>query len=133
MFATVPTAIRFHQHRFGSADAVFGYTHNLVVAAGVMLADAWATQVGQPLDSAGSLLMVQLPVELGSTCEDLAQLAKTLKDCSDITVWSAGTLGDDGKMYLRLSCAVYNAMSDFELLRDAVLHITSDASMRSRI
>jgi selenocysteine lyase/cysteine desulfurase len=124
MFVTVPAAIAFH--RSFESPSVFEYTHDLVTSAAQMLTEAWGTQLGQPADgSCGSLMMVGLPPAVGSSIEDIGELVSNLKSEYGIWTWGAGCVGDDGKLYMRLSAAAYNSMDEFEQLRDAVLELTS--------
>lgn len=128
-FAAIPAAIAFHQS-FGPG-ALRAYTHDTVVAAARMLAAAWGTEVGQPADSAGAMCMVGLPSVLGSTLADLSAVAQRLRSEASIVAWSAGTVADApvcadaGRLYMRLSCAAYNCLQDFEALRDAVLELAA--------
>lgn len=130
-FAAVPAAIAFHQS-FGP-DALRTYTHDTVVVAAQMLAAAWGTELGQPIDTAGAMCMVGLPPILGSTLADLGAVVQRLRLEASIVTWSAGTEADvsgddDGaalSLYMRLSCAAYNCSQDFEALRDAVLALTA--------
>ena len=120
MFAAVPAAIAFQ--RSFTAPSIPEYTHKLVTEAAAMLADAWGSRVGQPADSCGSLMMVGLPEAAGSTLEDLGVLVSALKE-RGLWTWGSGTIGEDGRLYLRLSAAAYNSMEQFEQLRDAVLDV----------
>lgn len=124
VFASVPAAIAFH--RSFESPSVFEYTHDLVTSAAQMLTEGWGTALGQPADdSCGSLMMVGLPPAVGSSLADLGELVSSLKSEFGIWSWGAGCLGDDGKLYMRLSAAAYNSMDEFEQLRDAVLELTS--------
>eukprot|EP01051_Picozoa_sp_SAG22_P007891 SAG22_NODE_573_length_8999_cov_9.592921_6_plen_376_part_00 len=126
MYAAVPAAIAFH--RSFESPSVYEYTHDLVTRAAQMLAEAWGTELGQPADgSCGSLMMVGLPPAVGSSLEELGELVSNLNSEHGIWTWGGGCLGDDGKLYMRLSAAAYNSLEEFEKLRDAVLDLTSGA------
>ena len=63
---------------------------------------------------------------IGSSLRELGELVAQLKEQYGIWTWGAGCLGDDGLLYMRLSAAVYNDLSEYERLRDAVLEISKD-------
>jgi isopenicillin-N epimerase len=67
-FAVVPSAVEFHRTAgskpagaASGSETAFEYTHRLITEAALMLAAAWGTELGQPVDSCGSLMMVGLP------------------------------------------------------------------------
>ena len=62
---------------------------------------------------------------IGSSLQELGELVAQLKAQHGIWTWGAGCLGDDGKLYMRLSAAVYNDLREYEQLRDAVLEISN--------
>ena len=62
---------------------------------------------------------------IGSSLRELGELVAQLKEQYGIWTWGAGCLGDDGLLYMRLSAAVYNDLSEYERLRDAVLEISN--------
>ena len=62
---------------------------------------------------------------IGSSLQELGELVAELKAQHGIWTWGAGCLGDDGKLYMRLSAAVYNDLREYEQLRDAVLEISN--------
>ena len=43
---------------------------------------------------------------LGSSIAELGSVMQQIREEAAIIVWSARTVGDDGRLYLRLSCAV---------------------------
>ena len=66
-----------------------------------------------------SSLMVGLPAVLGSSIAELGSVIQQIREEAAIIVWSARTVGDDGRLYLRLSWAVCEC--------DQLAHITERA------
>jgi hypothetical protein len=62
---------------------------------------------------------------VGSSLKDLGELVASLKAKYGLWTWGAGCLGDDGLLYMRLSAAAYNDISEYEQLRDAVLQLSA--------
>eukprot|EP01046_Picozoa_sp_COSAG06_P050714 COSAG06_NODE_8100_length_2273_cov_3.034039_2_plen_132_part_00 len=62
---------------------------------------------------------------VGSSLKDLGELVASLKANYGLWTWGAGCLGDDGLLYMRLSAAAYNDISEYEQLRDAVLQLSA--------
>lgn len=144
---TAPAAIEF-TNTLGPAK-IKAYCHELVWAAGQMLAEAWSTEVGQPKACTANMVMVSLPHEM----ENPVAVRRILFDSFRIQVQfpvlaskfkppkeSSNSLEDDltefedeivqtlfeedtPKLWLRISANIYNEMRDYIALKDAVLEI----------
>jgi hypothetical protein len=131
---TAPAAIEF-ANTLGPAK-IKQYCHDLVWAAGQMLAEAWSTEVGQPKTCTANMVMVSLPHEM----ENPVAVRRILFDSFRIQVQfpvlaskfkppkeSGNSLEDDlaefedeiveilfeedtPKLWLRISANIYNEM-----------------------
>ena len=98
-------------------EALKAYNHALVWEAAQALTRHWGTKIPAPEAMYGSMVTIPLPAKFGDT----AARAETLK---------TGLLYEDGietqihafrgTIWLRLAAQVYNEMSDFERLREAL-------------
>jgi hypothetical protein len=112
------------EERLGGFGAVRTYCHTLVLAAAVMLAEAWGVgALGQPDDMVGSMVLVPLPTVLGVTAAAGAALRGRLLSRDRIQVQYPVVSTDVAapQLYVRISAMVYNCMADYHVLRDAVL------------
>ena len=120
-FWTVPAAMQFAAD-MGGWGAIRRYCHTLVMAAGKMLAAAWGTELGQPEDMAGSMVLVGLPAVLGTSEADGAALRGRLLARDRIQVqYPVASTHSPACLYLRISAIIYNCEEDYVKLRDVVL------------
>jgi len=101
-----------------------------VVAAAQMLSEAWGTEIAQPVETMTSMAMVQLPHKLevnDKPGEPGGGIRDILREKYGVEA-AIGNFGKETGNFVRLSHAVYNAPSDFDRLRDAVLEITATAN-----
>jgi isopenicillin-N epimerase len=98
-------------------DAVRRYNHDLVVRAARLLADRWGTRFEIDDADIGFMATVPLPERLGSTADAAARLRDRLLFDHRIEVQvHAG----HGRLWTRISAQVYNELSDYERLGDAI-------------
>jgi isopenicillin-N epimerase len=99
-------------------DEVRRYNHSLAVNAARMLADRWGTRFEIDDADIGFMATVPMPDRCGSTGDDAARLRDRLLFEHGIEVQvHAG----HRRLWARISAQVYNEMSDYERLADAVL------------
>lgn len=116
--------------QWGGFASIRSRSEKLVREAAHMLSQAWGTDVGQPLEMAGSMLLVGLPPVLGSSDAAGTALRAHLLHKERIQVQYPRGSTDSGqpRLYLRLSAGLYNEMADFIVLRDAVLSYAATQS-----
>ncbi len=102
-------------------DRVTAYTHDLAQRAAGMLRDRWNTLTGAPLDMFSAMATVALPVDAPATATAAADLRQTLR--GDYRI-ETHIMPFNGRFWVRLSAYLYNEMTDYERLADAVLEIT---------
>ena len=99
-------------------DEVRRYNHGLAVQAARLLADRWQTRFDIDDADIGFMATVPMPDRCGSTGDDAARLRDRLLFDHGIEVQvHAG----HGRLWARISAQVYNEISDYERLADAVL------------
>jgi isopenicillin-N epimerase len=104
-------------------DAVQRYNHSLAVDAARMLAARWNTRFEIDDADIGFMATVPMPDRCGSTGEDAARLRDRLLFERGIEVQvHAG----HGRLWARISAQVYNEMSDYERLAEAVAGLRTD-------
>jgi isopenicillin-N epimerase len=110
-----PEGIAF-LHELGF-DSVRRHNHDLAVQAARLLADRWATRFEIEDQDIGFMATVPLPDRCGTTADDAAGLRDRLLFDHGIEVQvHAG----HGRLWARISTQVYNELSDYERLADAV-------------
>lgn len=126
---SVPAAVTFYMEAGG--DDVARRNRALALRASRMLAEAWGTELGTPEECVGSCCMVGLPAALGSTMEE----GKALRMCLATTatadydgITTQYFFPAAGRLWLRLSAAVYNSLREFEVLRDVILDLATAAT-----
>jgi isopenicillin-N epimerase len=115
----VTEALR-HRGTLGG-DRVPTYTHDLAQRAAGLLRDRWNTLTGAPLEMFSGMATVALPVDGPATPSAAADLRHTLRGDYRIEVH---IMPFNGRLWVRLSAYLYNEISDYERLADAVLEIT---------
>lgn len=98
-------------------EAAAAYRHDLLRQAAEMLRQRWAGPVGAPADMTGSMALAALPDRFAADRETAQALRDQLLFEHDIEV---PVLPWQGRLWARLSAQVYNELSDFERLADAV-------------
>ncbi len=115
----VPEALR-HRGTLGG-EKLPTYTHDLAQRAAGLLRDRWGSQAGAPVEMFSSMATVALPVDGPATAAAAADLRQTLRGDYRIEVY---IMPFNGRLWVRLSAYLYNEMSDYERLADAVTEIT---------
>ncbi len=114
-YLATPAALAMREE-FGE-QAIRDYNHTLAWQAANALAGRWGTRWTAPESMVGSMASVPLPAHLGATRDDAAGLRDALlfEDGFELHVQAR-----HGSLRLRLAAQVYNDMSDFERLGEAV-------------
>jgi len=113
---SLPAALDFMEG-FGF-DAIRRHNHDLAVAAGKRLAEAWGTETGAPPDLTGSMAIVRLPYGQSWDAEAAKALRMRLFDEDGIQIRLNPKAGG---LWMRVSAQIYNDMTDIDRLADAVL------------
>jgi len=99
-------------------ESVRRYNHDLAWRAAGMLCARFGTTLEVDEATAGAMVTLPLPAQLGDSAADAARLRDALLFDDRIEVQiHAG----HGRLWTRLSAQVYNDMSDFERLAEAVM------------
>ena len=125
----IPQAISFYRSIGGDAVAV--RNRDLAIKVGEMLAKAWDTSVGIPIDMIGCMSMIGLPKVLGCTLKDAATLRNELLSMSIgvyTRIMTQFCYPADGRLWIRISVAAYNYQAEYEVLRDAINAIVMQRS-----
>ena len=119
MYLAAPAAIAFLREL--GAEAVRAYNHGLAWSAAQLLAARWGTKLEVPESMIGTMATVPLPARLGDQDADAARLRDALlfEDRIEVQVheWR-------GRLWARISAQVYNEISDYERLAEAVARRT---------
>ncbi len=102
-------------------DGIPQYNHDLTQRAAGLLRDRWDTLTGAPLEMFSSMATVALPVDGPATAAAASDLREALHGDYRIEVHVTPF---NGRLWVRLSAYLYNEISDFERLANAVLEIT---------
>jgi isopenicillin-N epimerase len=99
-------------------EAIMRYNHELAWRGAHRLAEIFESDFLTPESMIGTMATVALPQDLGSTTEEGTALRETLLFDDQIEVqlhaWK-------GRLWVRISCQIYNDMADVERLGAAVL------------
>ncbi|XP_041348753.1 L-cysteine desulfhydrase-like [Gigantopelta aegis] len=119
-FLALHTVLDFWQML--GVGVIQGYMHDLCRQAGGMLAKSWGTALAAPQDMFGSMSLVRLPSSLFDN-DDLVNYSKAeeiqnkLYHNYNIEVPIKCI---ENKLYVRISCHVYNSLGEYKKLADAV-------------
>ncbi|XP_045197118.2 uncharacterized protein LOC123551905 [Mercenaria mercenaria] len=106
-------------------DKIYNYIHALSRQAGRMLCEGWKTDLAAPEDMFGSMCLVRLPDGLQKMSANVDySAAETVQN----TLYHKYNIEVPVKcvqqrLYVRISAHIYNEISEYEVLRDAVLDI----------
>ena len=106
---------------WGGAD-LMRHNHDMVMRQARRLADAWGTVFDTPESMIGPMAYLRLPQSLGSKKSEAVALQESLLRDDHIEV---PLFADEGRLTCRISAQIYNDDSDFDRLRDAILHRTT--------
>ncbi|AEE80314.1 L-cysteine desulfhydrase [Arabidopsis thaliana] len=135
----VPSVMEFVNRFEGGMEGIMMKNHDEAVRMGLMLADAWGTNLGSPPEMCVGMVMIGLPSKLcvGSD-EDAIKLRSYLRVhySVEVPVFYLGLRdGEEGvkdkdsgliTAYVRISHQVYNKTEDYERLRDAITELVKD-------
>ncbi len=113
-----PEALAFHDQLGGAA--LRARNHALAVEAGAMLARAFRTETGAPDALFGSMVTIRIPTARPPTREGGRTIRTKLWQQHRIEV---PVMALNDALWLRISAAAYNEMSDYEGLADLVMAI----------
>jgi selenocysteine lyase/cysteine desulfurase len=117
----VPAGINFLA-RLGGVEVVAKRNADMCYRALQMLSVAWQVEAFcSPRNLCGSMGMLGCPEILGDSESDADALRLDLRARNIVIQRLVPKAGD--RLYMRVSCAVYNDWSEYETLRDAVLDI----------
>jgi isopenicillin-N epimerase len=110
-----PAAIAFLREL--GHEAVCAHNHALAWTAARQLATRWGTTLGYPESMVATMATVPLPERLGGSHADAARLRDALlfEDHIEVQLHAAR-----GRLWARISAQVYNELSDYERLAEAV-------------
>ncbi|CAN8253939.1 unnamed protein product [Cochlearia groenlandica] len=135
----VPSVMEFVNKFEGGIEGIMNRNHEEAVRMGLMLANAWGTNLGSPPEMCVGMVMIGLPSKLCvESDEDATKLRTYLRVhySVEVPIYFLG-LGDGEEgvkdkesgmivAYVRISHQVYNKTEDYERLRDAVTEIVKD-------
>ena len=105
---SVTAAIEYHASRGGAA--LRRRNHALAIAGGARLATMFGTEMAAPPDLFGSMATVRLPGGRAVTADAAEALQIELERHADV---EASLVALDGRLWLRISAAIYNELEDF--------------------
>jgi len=110
-----PAAIAFLREL--GFEAVCAHNHALALSAARLLAARWGTALASPESMIATMATVPLPARFGTTREEAARLRDALlfEDRIEVQLHAA-----HGRLWVRVSAQVYNELSDYERLAEAV-------------
>ncbi|XP_060551212.1 uncharacterized protein LOC132712792 [Ruditapes philippinarum] len=106
-------------------DRAHQYMHGLCKQAGRMLFEGWNTEMAAPEDMFGSMCLVRLPDGLQKISDHMDySAAETIQNTlyHDYNI-EVPVKCVQQRLYVRISAHIYNEMSEYKTLRDAVLDI----------
>ncbi len=114
---SLSACLRFRADVLGGEAAIQHHARTLVHGASRRLLERWGTELAAPLECHGSMAAIRLPSRATGTKDAALQLQDRLwqEHRVDTKVTAIG-----GALWLRISCAPYNVVDDFEQLGEAV-------------
>ncbi|KAG5379879.1 hypothetical protein IGI04_027721 [Brassica rapa subsp. trilocularis] len=135
----VPSVMEFVSRFEGGIDGIMERNHDEAVKMGLMLCNAWGTNLGSPPEMCVGMVMIGLPSKLCvESDEDAVKLRSYLRvhRSVEVPVYFLGLRdGEEGvkdkdsgviTAYVRISRQVYNETEDYERLRDAITELVKD-------
>jgi isopenicillin-N epimerase len=114
-FLAAPEGLSFMREL--GLESIRAYNHDLAWEAARMLCERWGTKLGVSEAMVGSMVTLPLPEYLGSTREDAFRVRDALlfrnRIEAQVHAWR-------GRLWVRLSAQIYNAMVDYERLASAL-------------
>jgi len=108
------------------------YSQYLVTDAAEMLADAWRTGLGIPVELLGPMALVELPAlpmlqAAGGSMAYSYEHAEAVQNVLFRRNIEVPVKALSGRLYVRISAQIYNHIEEYEVLRDAVLELAGGA------
>jgi isopenicillin-N epimerase len=121
---SIEEALRLQE--YWGASRIRTYTHDLARKAADMLSRRWNTQLGAPPAMASAMACVALPTHDPATELGARRIREQLRNDFGIEVTVAPFAG---RLWVRLSAYLYNEMSDYDRLAEAILTITGGGAV----
>jgi isopenicillin-N epimerase len=115
-FLAAPAALSFIDE-LGGLSTIHAYTHDLAWHGAHLVAERLGTTFDTPKSMVGPMASVMLPSSLGSTHDAAAELRDGLLFEDNIEVQVQATRE---RLHVRVSAQVYNDLTDFERLAEAI-------------
>jgi len=122
-FLTIPAVLEWRKSL--TDEAVWNWNNNLCTQASDYLTSLWNSSNPAPKSMFASLVNVAIPCNtMGPSCYtwDIGTLNTILK--LQYEIWTV-LYEFEGKRYVRLSCQVFNELSDYKKLGDAIVKETN--------
>jgi selenocysteine lyase/cysteine desulfurase len=119
-YLSFPAALQF-RNQFGD-NAIMSYIHDLAVEGGQLLAEMWNTDLLVDPSMIGAMVNVRLPVTSQTNMTVVRNLPTLLLE--RYTTW-VPVYPLQGNWYTRVSAQIYNELSDFKYLGNAVTELLS--------
>ncbi len=103
-------------------EAVQRYNHELAWSGARLLAERWGSPFETPEAMIGTMATVAVPESLGGSRDHAAALRDALLFQEGIEVQAHAW---NGRLYTRISAQIYNQLSDYEKLAEAVLKLAA--------
>ena len=127
-YLAMADALDFRQS-LGGESAIFNYMHELAVRGGAKLAEIFGTEVLNGNDMVGAMVDVRVPTRNATVAQQLPQrLLERYNTWVPVYPLPYSDVADDTKYYVRVSCQVYNEMSDLEMLGTAMIKLIAELS-----
>ncbi|KAL0724542.1 hypothetical protein Bca4012_039141 [Brassica carinata] len=135
----VPSVMEFVNRFEGGIDGIMKRNHDEAVRMGLMLCNAWGTNLGSPPEMCVGMVMIGLPSKLCVESDDDATKLRSylrVHRSVEVPVYFLGLRdGEEGvkdkdsgiiTAYVRISHQIYNETEDYERLRDAITELVKD-------
>jgi selenocysteine lyase/cysteine desulfurase len=141
----VPSILEFVNRFEGGIDGIMKRNDDVVVKMGIMLKEAWGTNLGSPPEMCASMIMVGLPSKLRVMSDDDALRLRfylRVYHAIEVPVYYQGLRNGervprdkDGFItgYVRISHQVYNVVEDYDRLKTAIIQLLEDGKICSEL
>eukprot|EP01084_Bolivina_argentea_P043673 80439_1 len=121
---SMAAAIQFREEICNGDQRVIDYIHNLCVNASDLLANKIWNSSDLLKDSKyyGAMINVEIPTQNMTKCKMLENMLWENEDNNSYYTWLP-IYGWDNKCYSRISCQIYNQLSDYQWLGERVLSL----------
>jgi isopenicillin-N epimerase len=113
---SIDAALTFRE-RLGD-EQVRAWNNELCAEAAELLADAWEVELPAPPSMRGSLATIPCPVDMSPDVHGVFTLTRWLRETHSLEPMPVPF---GGRMWIRISCQVYNSIDQYERLAQAML------------